>query len=67
MRFYLSDPALDCITCGFLQELYDIQKQQQLDYASAYLDWSYPSGIPFAETAFPISFDAQWFSPPKEY
>lgn len=36
-RVYLSDPALDCITCGFLQGLYDILKQQKLGYAGAYL------------------------------
>lgn len=34
---HLSDPALDCITFDFLQELYCIQKQLELRNPNAYL------------------------------
>lgn len=37
MECHLSGPALDCIACGFLQELSGIQKQHEPDHASAYL------------------------------
>ena len=37
LEFYLSSPALDCITYGFLQELSGNLKQREPDHGGAYL------------------------------